>query len=165
MSHSVSVIMAREELLAGVIGRLPGATLHPAAQQVALIPVDSALLERLGPLTQVHAESFRLLTSALEALLAQWSRNGPVAYLETNYFGGLGSQASALWRRGSLELGPLIHDTTPGHKMVRTAVRDLPINTVIRALGVTSSGSMDEFDTVGFGGVRSNQDWSRSGAA
>jgi hypothetical protein len=50
----------------------------------------------------------QLFPPGFEAVLAAWSAVDPVAYVEAEYFGGIGSQFAAVWRGGTLVLGPLI---------------------------------------------------------
>lgn len=65
---------------------------------------------------------------------------GLVAYVEAEYFGGVGEQSAVLWRDGVREeLGS--------------------INEALRALGVRGIAGRDEFDTVDLGRHRSTQDW------
>ena len=49
---------------------------------------------------------FGRLPGGFERLLAQWSVSGPVAYVEAEYFGGVGEQRAAVWADGALVLGP-----------------------------------------------------------
>ena len=54
-------------------------------------------------------ESLRFvwLPNGFDRVLAGWSAAGPVAYVEADYFGGVGSQRAVLWLRGEVVLGPL----------------------------------------------------------
>ncbi|MFF3343183.1 hypothetical protein [Streptomyces flavidovirens] len=42
-----------------------------------------------------------------EKTLSDWSTAGPVAYVEAEYFGGVGEQKAAVWYGGTIVLGPL----------------------------------------------------------
>ena len=67
------------------------------------------------------------------------------AIVETDYFGGKGSQAAAVYR-GAVEI------MAPESTAIGEASDSKgPINTALRLLGVTASGGCDEFDTVGLG--------------
>lgn len=85
---------------------------------------------------------------------ARASIGSAVAYLETEYFGGVGEQSSALWKDGQLVLGPLHMDDT-----VSGRPRSLwPINAALRGLGVRIEGSqyIDEFEAFGLADYRSH---------
>ncbi|PXA91489.1 hypothetical protein DMC47_25625 [Nostoc sp. 3335mG] len=88
------------------------------------------------------------MSEGLETSLRQASVGGQLAYIETNYFGGAGSQAAALFRDGAVVMRaakPI--DRLPAHE-------DHPINSALRHLGVAASRDMDEFDALGLGRFR-----------
>lgn len=75
------------------------------------------------------------------------------AVIETDYFGGVGSQAAGVYRGHAVVMPP-----------VSTAVRPWggsvgPINESLRLLGVRARGGQDEFDTVGLGRYRDFCNW------
>ncbi len=76
--------------------------------------------------------------------------NQPVAYVETDYFGGSGIQSAALWRGGGLEFVASEYSSPWVAPVVR------PINTALRMLGVVASPEQDEFDAIALGEFRSN---------
>ena len=63
------------------------------------------------------------------------------AIIETDYFGGAGSQAAALYIRT--------------HRANGDAAS---INDVLRMLGIVAAPGLDEFDTIGLAAHRSNPD-------
>ncbi|MEM9891314.1 MAG: hypothetical protein AAF962_10675 [Actinomycetota bacterium] len=110
---------------------------------------------------------FEQLTEPLAALAEAASATGPVAYVHLEFFGGMGFQASVIWDRGGVSLGPLFtanHEgdlLTPAYRLISTkdAIQDMAINAALRHLGVRADGQRDEFDTVGLGRQRSTGDW------
>ena len=69
----------------------------------------------------------------------------PVAYISTDYFGGAGEQKAAVYVKG---------------KLVELNYGDYqPINVALAFLGVKKEGDKDEFDTVGLGKYRTDDDW------
>lgn len=50
---------------------------------------------------------FLSFPAGFDRVLATWSCQGPVAYVEAEYFGGIGVQAAAVWHGDELALGPL----------------------------------------------------------
>jgi hypothetical protein len=89
-----------------------------------------------------------------DRLLAAWSARGPIAYVEAEYFGGVGTEAAAVWHAGDLALGPLLETADP----LPTAGRS-PISQALRRLGVSAHGYVDEFEAVGLGRCRYMDDW------
>ena len=85
-------------------------------------------------------------------VVADASRFGPIAYVETDYFGSAGSQSAALWRDGALVMA-LATEWAGGAGHPDGA----PINRALRGLGVAPDGG-DEFSVIGLGGYRSNDD-------
>lgn len=72
-----------------------------------------------------------------------------ISSISTDYFGGLGEQSATLYVDGKVGYDG---DTENGDPE--------PINNALRFMGVESIGENDEFDTVGLGNYRSNQDFS-----
>ncbi len=81
------------------------------------------------------------------------SRLAAVAYVETEYFGGMGTQAAATYIAGV--------PTVAGRHTNETGVEtdSLAINEALAAIGVRRKGQMDEFDTIGLGRYRHTEDW------
>ena len=74
-----------------------------------------------------------------------------VAYVRTDYFGGCGDQSATVMENDK-EI--YIGDTELGS--------DSPINEALKLLGVEKSFGNDEFDTIGLGNYRSNDDFMRA---
>lgn len=150
-THSVRLFVAAFGVLArfselaseaGIFALTPGASL-------LVLPFDEdvqdSLHRRYGtgdwPETAAHA-----LTTSDLAFAAEVSRAGPIAYLETDYRGAMGSQTAALWVAGHFAIPPLTIDT-------RTALSRpasvWPINAALRGLGVLAAPPHDEFTTFG----------------
>ena len=93
-------------------------------------------------------------------VLAGWSCSGPVAYVEADYFGGVGEQRAAVWDAGRLSLGPL-------YKGVDEAfpAEGSPISQALRYLGVQRGEHYDEFDAVGLLRHRRTEAWIEDAAA
>jgi hypothetical protein len=84
------------------------------------------------------------LTDAL--WIREVSSAGRVAYIETEYFGGIGEQAAAVWEDGRLI-------------MPATLAPSGPINEALKLLGVQRTATQDEFDVAGLGRHRRTTDW------
>jgi len=85
----------------------------------------------------------------LVALLTDLSLQGPVGYVETDYFGGVGTQAAAAFSDGVPIVVVGAADISPVAQTLGA------INAAMRALGVMRRKSRDEFDAVGLGQFRS----------
>jgi hypothetical protein len=87
--------------------------------------------------------------------LAGFSRDGPFAWIRTDYFGGAGYQAAILWADGAPVFGPDVMWAKDDSSRPST---DWPINRALRGLGVQRDGNNDEFLMFGFGRYRSCED-------
>jgi hypothetical protein len=97
---------------------------------------------------------FHRLTPGLLALVEAGSAAGPIAYLEADYLGREGHQSAAVWRAGSVVLGPLLLGR---HEVFST--RTAPISVALRHLGVVARGRRDEFVVAGLNRYRRTEDW------
>ena len=90
---------------------------------------------------------FRHLTPELLAWCAARATTVPLAYVETEYFGGMGGQGAAIFDKGLLVWGPELGEIGP-------------INAALARLGVKpGAGDHDAFEAVGLGRCRSNDSW------
>lgn len=93
------------------------------------------------------------------AFAAKVSTRAKVAYLETEYSGGVGEQSSVLWSGGSLSVGPLTYAINAKTRSAGGRARSLwPINVVLRSMGVRADGFVDEFEALGLSDYRSLED-------
>ena len=145
MTHVIATFIAKRRAavaLSRAMGDAPVYKLnHP---ELLLVPVGDdafdALLPREGSDVPAGPEFWRL-TEALMELARECSVHGPIAYAETDYFGGAGVQGAAAWIQGKLALPPTTH--TAG-----------PINAALHTIGLERANGLDEFDTLGLGQVR-----------
>jgi hypothetical protein len=122
MAYLLEAFLAPSSLAAEVAAAV-GSVAVPLDREIVLVPLP----ESGGPEDAAQR-------------MADLSHRGPVAYVEAEYFGGVGEQRATLWRDGVAE--------------------DLPaLNEALRALGVRRTGGRDEFDTIGLGRHRTTQDW------
>lgn len=107
----------------------------------------------------------RELPPELRRKLVSWSRRGPVAYVEADFWAGDGHQSAAVWHKGAVTLGPVTEARFAGPR------ERWPINAALAALGVGCSSSVtlscghpvfepiDLFEAVGLGRERHPDDW------
>src|SRR5262249_47488117 len=115
-------------------------------QGIEMVPLTTRAQRHYGfpfcPLTDDGAAD---LPQALAELCCQLSCHGTVAYIEAEIFGGMGTQAHAIFNGGAA-LGPAV-------------VSEFAINEALHALGVRTSGAFDEFGAVGLGKHRHTDEW------
>lgn len=68
-----------------------------------------------------------------------------IAYVEAEYFGGMGNQSGIIWRDGK--------------RIFKKLAEQDVINIILNQFGIKRSKSLDEFDTVGLGRYRNTKDW------
>lgn len=158
MGHAVQGFIARADILRDATRGLGAARVVPLEQGFALLLNTDDLADEIAKGAQggepPHVEFYKL-SSALADFGAACSGRGAVAYFETDYWGGEGEQAAVLWKGGEVVCEP-------------ARAKLGPINDVLRRMGVERGDGLDQFDAVGLGRHRNNDDWiegARSGAS
>lgn len=112
----------------------------PLAAGLAWVPVPHDDLDRLAETTTLARspwdDRFVQLGGVLPAILTALSAHGAVAYIETEYFGGFGTQVATAFVRGARVLDCA------------------SVNDALRVLGVRAAPGRDEWDTVGLAAHR-----------
>lgn len=155
MGHYISGIVAPLSLLREFSIKK---ALHPPAhlhEELGFLPLSDSHLDTLFPEQGGFDEGMLYLSAALIETLLELSHKAPLAYIETNYVGGTGSQAATMYTEGRCLMKP--ENTEVGSL---TKSRNGPISEALRRLGIVRGpGDYDEFDTVGLGRFRRNEDW------
>jgi hypothetical protein len=121
--------------------------------EITMFPLCASFCDRWGDVLRIAG--FRSHRPLLNCNVVHHMMNriasAPLfAIIETDYFGGNGSQAAAVYQ-GHVEIMPAavspIGERTIG-----------PINAALRLLGVVPSRGADEFDSLGLGAYRSFDD-------
>jgi hypothetical protein len=108
-----------------------------------------------------------LLTDGLHDLLLDLSRFGPLAYIETEYFGGTGGQGAVVYSGREVVMGPEWHDSGPiSRALGLIGVKRRPVGGRFSTLGLRALGLIgvkrcpvgDRFSALGLGAYRSNDD-------
>ncbi|MFD7206362.1 hypothetical protein [Streptomyces sp. NPDC059893] len=160
MGYVLQAVIAGDELLRAAARGIPSACVVPLRKSLSLMPMTDEVFDAVTDGTAESALGFWKLAGGFERSLAQWSTTGPVAYVEADYFGGVGEQRAAVWADGALAVGPL---DAPAKKWFSRAVS--PISQALRQLGVRRSLGEDEFEAVGLDRHRNNDDWIASSAS
>jgi hypothetical protein len=154
VGYELQAVIAAERLLRSVSQAVPHARVVGLGQGLALLPMLDDLFDTTGDRDADTSGCFWKLPHGFADVLARWSAAGPIAYVEADYFGGIGSQCAAVWDGGVLVFGPL---HLPVGRPVNAS--GTPISQALRRLGVTCHGRDDEFDAVGLGRHRHTEDW------
>jgi len=154
--HSISAFVHSQPLRDPILDELPSYQQVPLGHGLVLVPATDQLFSELHRRCVQKGgrqySEFRDLVPAGVGLLETLSLHSPVAYFETEYFGGSGDQVAMLFRQGHLALGPLQESS-------RRADQPGPINQVLHELGVRKRGAADEFEAVGLDSLRSMEEW------
>ena len=145
MVHSIAAFVAKRPAIEHVSRALAGASIYKLEHPDYLVlPVTDdafdALVVAQGPSGPAGNEFWRLTVGLID-LARECSVHGPIAYVETDYFGGVGVQGAAAWANGEMRFPP----TTGEHSV---------INAALRMIGLTAAKGLDEFDTLGLGRTR-----------
>lgn len=120
-------------------------------REVISLPQDLAMLfltdELFDDITELanleddlNCSEFEYFTTAIARILEEHSFHTSLAYIETDYFGGIGSQSGVLYNNGKIEIGP--------------ARSQGIINQILQRLGVYKVNGEDEFDSIHLGCYR-----------
>jgi hypothetical protein len=148
MGHFIYAIVAPAATADAISNVWPELPRLDKSNGFAVFPVDAELIDdRIGPEdTPIETENkSMLLTFEFHELLRELSRDGQLAYVETEYFGGLGGQCALVCRDGN-DLMSLTWDSIG------------PINDALALIGMPRGTFRDLFAAVGFDKVRSNND-------
>ncbi|MBY8877516.1 hypothetical protein [Actinacidiphila acidipaludis] len=154
MAYELEAVIGEGKALSTVAKDLPGARLTSIGQGLALMPMTKALADSVADSSGEGVLGFWRLPGGFEETLAAWSAGGPMAYVEAEYFGGVGEQRAAVWDGGTLVLGPLHLEEGQAPPPVGT-----PISQALRRLGVRVSGREDEFSAAGLDRHRQSEAW------
>ncbi|HEV2799642.1 MAG TPA: hypothetical protein VGW12_04050 [Pyrinomonadaceae bacterium] len=149
MGHTVQAFIAKAEVLRDAAQNINTARVITVAQGFGLLPNTRDFYNEVGEVdggNELPYQEFYKLSTALANFGVECSRRGSVAYIETDYWGGEGEQAAVLWERGEVSYEP-----------ARGKLGQ--INDVLRRMGVERGDDLDEFDALGLGRYRNNEDW------
>lgn len=124
------------------------------AEHVALIPLHrDYLLLNDGDLTKA--------TEIHDWIAPQWlsemcSRFSTSAYIEAEFWGGTGMQASVVWEADQIAFGPEVSAGAINAALRRMGIADGPTDTIH---GLPLAPGQDPFDVVGLGRHRSVGGW------
>jgi hypothetical protein len=148
MGHHIRAIIAPHstaDAIAAAWAALPRLNLPTG---FAIFPVDAETVDARvvpDPTLKESANELIMMTPSFRAFLAQLSRGGQLAYVETDYFGGMGGQGALVCRNGE--------EAMPPTWRTRGA-----INRALKLLGMPGGLLRDRFVKAGLHRLRDNDD-------
>jgi hypothetical protein len=150
MGHQLEALVIPEAAVAQARAELRHTRAIALTRALYLVPIVDAsfdaLRERFPDALDPLYPEFWKLVGPIVLVAKRLSHVGAVAYIETDYFGGVGEQAALVWRAGEVVM--------PAAKGKRG-----PVNAALRLLGAKAGRSNDEFDAIGLGRHRHTDDW------
>jgi hypothetical protein len=154
MGYELQAVIASKPVLLTLAGHITEACIVPLGQHLFLLPMTDAFFGAVTVAGAAELAGFWNAPAGFDHALAACSVNGPVAYVEAEFFGGTGTQSVQAWDGGEVVLGPL--HQAEGEP---SATAGSPISQALRQLGAARGDYFDEFDAVGLGRHRDTQDW------
>ncbi|MET7390373.1 hypothetical protein ACFYPT_10610 [Streptomyces sp. NPDC005529] len=159
MGYELQAVIAKVEVLRIAARDLPAARMASLGHGLSLMPMTDQLFEAAADGTH-GPPGFLRLPGGFAKRLADWSAAGAVAYVEAEYFGGVGEQHAAVWVDGAFAQGPL--HLLEGQPFGSSGS---PISQALRRLGVPADTATDEFATVGLDRHRHGEEWDAEAVA
>lgn len=149
MGHSITAVIGPRKVVEQIAAAAGCPKPTDLILELVIAPLGEAQIDRLTSLNPGQGfDGFCYLSAGLELALIAAADGGQFAYVETNYFGGAGSQAAAAYSNGEAILRKAVPVTRNRPQL------ESPINSSLRALGVRGAPDRDEFDTLGLGKFR-----------
>jgi hypothetical protein len=154
VGYLLQAVIGTERVLREWAGPIPEADICSLGQHVSLVPMTDELFVAVTLPGAPEPDGFWKAPAGLGQALTACSASGPVAYVEAEYFGGVGTQSAQVWDGGNTVLGVL--RLAEGE---RFPAGGSPISRALRRLGVAKGDHVDEFDAVALGRHRDTDDW------
>ncbi len=130
MGHNISAIIGRRNTIQKLADTWIDASVIELPQEFAMVFLTNTFIES---------------STIAEQLLQEYSLHTRLAYIETDYFGGVGTQGGVLWENGQIIIQPRSGEGT--------------INLLLKELGFMCIGDLDAFDSLSLGNYRHMQDF------
>lgn len=144
MGHCIRAVIGARESVRRLAEDWLKAKVVELPQGFGMIFMTDDLLEDVGELLEVSDEllfsELENFTEEVKELMEWYSFRTKLTYVETDYFGGVGTQAGVLYENGRAAIGPRRGSGT--------------INILLEELGVWCYPDKDEFDMLELGKYR-----------
>lgn len=142
MGHCIQVFIGKQALIEklAVEQKRTFVSLKQGYAMMYLLDQYDEFLESVNVRYEFE-ETLDYFTSEIHDMMQQYSLYDMLAYIETDYSGGFGTQAGVLFSDGKMIIAP-------------TKEKGI-IDKILRQMGVCRETEKDEFDSLGLGNYRS----------
>jgi hypothetical protein len=159
MGHKLHAVIGPDASISRYASLWVQASQISLPQSFSIVPMTPEFFDDITELADLKKPDpyvgFERLSSGTEMALREFSVLGPIGYIETDYFGGVGSQAAIAWNGGRILIGPCLTTTFwDGLSFVSRPPGERAINLILGELGVRAVGKLDRFDSLGLGNHR-----------
>lgn len=160
MSHYIHCIIGKTEQIKTVANKFLNAKFANLRQEITLIPMNDELFDYITENSDfkkddIPTNNFTYSNSSTFGFLCEISNDIPIGYIETDYFGGTGTQAAVLFDKGEVHSLYFTDDTLQS-KSNTLPEQKRAINIILEKLGVTKQNYYDEFAAIGLSDFRNN---------
>ena len=157
MAHMIQGVIGKPKALQKIIASLNSIqlTIEELPQNFKLLflckKAKEAIYEQMDSAAfNDTVEPFDFLDLKIKKYLESTCSNDLLAYIETDYFGGTGTQSAGFFKEGELlnSYKGSTHDIDPAIPWPKRLLEE-PINRVLRKIGVLRNPDLDEFKTLG----------------
>lgn len=160
--HCIRAFIGKKDIISTFSDNWVKANPIALAQEFAMIFLTNELYDDIvelvdSKLDTEYSKYFDYLSPSIYELLIQESKNGKLAYIETDYFGGGGSQSAILFENEVIKIQPHKTETCwdeKNYSYYHKPEGDKAINIVLKELGVYKENGKDEFESIGLGNYR-----------
>ncbi len=139
MGHCIHAIIGNHESICKLAGDWIRANEIELPQGFGMILCTDELLDDIAELMETESESgepcfpeLDYFDVSVKELMERYSFRTKLAYIETDYFGGFGTQSGVLYENGKIAVAPKSGEGT--------------INALLKELGIWRTSDKDEFD-------------------
>jgi len=143
MSYTLQAIIGDASVLRA--GRHSNAVVVDLPQCKGMIPLTNRLFDDNIPFLPLTGGGGPTSLEPIDEFVLPFLGKGKLIYVEAEFFGGEGTQASVTYDENGRSTAPLVDPDA--------------INSALRFLGVQVGDSHDEFDALGLGKFRKTEDW------
>ncbi|MEM7666985.1 MAG: hypothetical protein AAF250_14100 [Pseudomonadota bacterium] len=165
MGHHINALIGNRRTLAKLIDRFGAPEPTEVPFGLVIVPLDDRRLDELGIWDERPIGDFCHLNQSMADEIGRWLGQGRAIYIETDYFGGMGSQHAAIFENGEMLWNRSIStfakqtkrsllNVLGGMFSGRHTASKSPISEGLAELGVEAEGETDEFDALGLGEFR-----------
>lgn len=144
MGHHIRAVIGKRSDVQKLADDWVFSKLIELPQDFAMVPMTIRLLENVEELMELSEAELDCgldgLDNSVIRLLEEYSLQTKLAYIETDYFGGIGTQGGVLYENGAEKISPQVGKGS--------------INVLLKELGAWRKPDKDEFDCLELGKYR-----------